>query len=104
MPACPSARYDILPLASGEHLVLDAKHRLTGPHAGAAGFLSALEAWWKSLRTDTGSAPCEAARWPFTGGWLLYLGYELASEVEPCLALPPSSDPVVALALRAPAA
>jgi anthranilate synthase component I len=104
MPACPSARYDILPLASGEHLVLDAKHRLTGPHAGAAGFLSALEAWWKSLRTDTGSAPCEAARLPFTGGWLLYLGYELASEVEPCLALPPSSDPVVALALRTPAA
>jgi anthranilate synthase component I len=104
MPARLSARYDILPLASGEHLVLDADYRLTGPHAGAGGFLSALEAWWKSLRTDPGTESCEAARWPFTGGWLLYLGYELASEIESCLALPPSSDPVVALALRAPAA
>jgi len=104
MPARQSARYDILPIASGERLVLDADHRLTGPHAGAGGFLSALEAWWKSLRTDAHTAPGEAARRPFTGGWLLYLGYELASEIEPCLALPPSSDPVVALALRAPAA
>jgi anthranilate synthase component I len=104
MPACLSARYDILPFASGEQLVLDAGYRLTGPHAGAGGFLSALEAWWKSLPTDERTPPCEAARLPFTGGWLLYLGYELASEIEPCLALPPSSDPVVALALRTPAA
>ena len=28
---------------------------------------------------------------PFTGGWLLYLGYELAREIEPRLALPPSA-------------
>jgi anthranilate synthase component 1 len=104
MPARLSARYDILPIASGERLVLDADYRLTGPHAGAGGFLSALEAWWRSLRTDAHTAPGEAARLPFTGGWLLYLGYELASEIETCLALPPSSDPVVALALRAPAA
>jgi anthranilate synthase component I len=104
MPARLSARYDILPLASGEHLVLDAGYRLTGPHSGAGGFLSALEAWWKSLRIDPGTAPGEAARLPFTGGWLLYLGYELASEIESSLALPRSSDPVVALALRTPAA
>ena len=96
-----SARYDILPIASGEHLVLDANRRLTGPHAGEEGFLRALEDWWKS--SAPGEAP-EPAHLPFTGGWLLYLGYELASEIESCLALPPSSDPVVALALRAPAA
>ena len=41
---------------------------------------------------------------PFSGGWLLYLGYELASEIEPRLRLPQSPDPVVALAIRAPAA
>ena len=41
---------------------------------------------------------------PFTGGWLLYLGYELADEIEPRLRLPPSADPVTALAIRAPAA
>jgi anthranilate synthase component 1 len=103
--ACLSARYDILPIASGEHLVLDADHRLMGPHAGDEGFLRALEDWWKSSAPgEPAVAPPEAAHLPFTGGWLLYLGYELASEIESCLALPPSSDPVVALALRAPAA
>jgi anthranilate synthase component 1 len=34
----------------------------------------------------------------------LYLGYELADEIEPRLRLPPSADPVTALAIRAPAA
>ena len=41
---------------------------------------------------------------PFIGGWLLYLGYEVASEIEPRLRLPRSTDPVAALAIRAPAA
>jgi anthranilate synthase component 1 len=43
---------------------------------------------------------------PFVGGWLLYLGYELAAEVEPSLTLPGSqhSRIPVALALRCPAA
>jgi anthranilate synthase component 1 len=97
-----SARYDILPFASGEHLLLDADRRLMGPHAGDQGFLHALEEWWKALRPDA-PAPA-AAHLPFTGGWLVYLGYELASEIESRLALPRSSDPIVALALRAPAA
>jgi anthranilate synthase component I len=105
MSASLSARYDILPIASGEHLVLDANHRLMGPHAGDEGFLRALEDWWKSSAPgEPAGAPHDAAHLPFTGGWLLYLGYELASEIESCLALPPSSDPVVALALRTPAA
>jgi len=92
-------------MASGEHLVLDANHRLMGPHAGDEGFLGALEDWWKSSApAESAGASSEAARLPFTGGWLVYLGYELASEIESCLALPPSSDPVIALALRAPAA
>ena len=48
--------------------------------------------------------PRPASPLPFTGGWLLYLGYELASEIEPRLKLPQCPDPVVALAIRAPAA
>jgi len=93
------SRFDILPMAGGECLRSSSDGRLSGPHAGAKGFLAALENWWSALRL-----PETESLLPFTGGWLLYLGYELASEVEPRLRLPRSPDPVVALAIRAPAA
>ena len=104
--ARPDSRYDILPIASGESLQLDCDGRLSGVHAGAAGFLGSLESWWRDLhagnlrQASIGSAP----QLPFSGGWLVYLGYELAGEIESCLNLPRSPDPIVALALRAPAA
>jgi anthranilate synthase component 1 len=111
-------RFDILPISSGECLRLARDRRLSGPHAaGAEGFLGALDAWWASLRTPASTGTAGTARstgaprtaatpppLPFTGGWLLYLGYELAVEVEPRLELPPSPDPVIALAIRTPAA
>ena len=95
--------FDILPIASGEVLRLDATRRVVGPHAGSDGFLSAFEAWWRALQETQPRAP-DAAALPFLGGWLVYLGYEVAVEVEPSLVLPSATDPVVALALRAPAA
>jgi anthranilate synthase component 1 len=99
-PASSGGRFDILPIGCGECLRLTADRRLTGPHAaGARGFLHALEDWWLELRT-----PRSAPSLPFSGGWLLYLGYELAGEIEPHLALPPGADPVAALAIRTPAA
>jgi anthranilate synthase component 1 len=98
--AHPGGRFDVLPMSSGECLRLDSQRRLSGPHAaGAGGFLSALEEWWRALRQPSVAAPL-----PFTGGWLLYLGYELASEIETRLGLPPSPDSVIALAIRTPAA
>ena len=97
------ARYDILPIASGETLRLDSRRSLVGEFANGAGFLSALENWWMTLRLPAAAAE-SAPSLPFTGGWLLYLGYELAKEIEPCLMMPASTDPVIALALRAPAA
>jgi len=97
------ARFDILPITTGESLRLDWRGQLTGPHAGDAGFLSALEDWWRALRTAR-TPRLGGGDLPFTGGWVLYLGYELAAEIEPSLRLPPCPDPWVALALRAPAA
>jgi anthranilate synthase component 1 len=93
-------RFDILPMSSGECLRLGADRRLSGPHSvGSEGFLSSLEDWWQALRSPNTAAPL-----PFTGGWLLYLGYELSIEIEPRLDLPPSPDSVIALAIRTPAA
>lgn len=92
-------RYDILPIRSGACLCASAAAGLTGPYCEAGGFLNALEAWWQSWKL-----PATASPLPFTGGWLVYLGYELAAEVEPRLALPSSGDPIGALALRTPAA
>ncbi|HXP67218.1 MAG TPA: aminodeoxychorismate synthase component I [Steroidobacteraceae bacterium] len=97
-----NSRYDILPIATGQSLRLDNDGQLAGPHACAEGFLRSLEFWWLDSRSD--SDPGSEPRLPFRGGWFVYLGYELAAEIEPCLTLPRSSDPIVALALRAPAA
>ena len=51
-------------------------------------------------------SPADARDLPFVGGWLLYLGYELAGEIEPTLRLPRDihSHMPIALALRCPAA
>jgi anthranilate synthase component 1 len=104
--ARPGSRYDILPFASGESLQLDRDGRLSGPHAGVSGFLGSLESWWRDLQAENlrQAAIRSAPQLPFSGGWLVYLGYEMAGEIESCLKLPPSPDPIVALALRAPAA
>ena len=63
-------------------------------------FLAALDREWRALRV-----PREEPRWPFRGGWALFLSYELAGEIEPVLSLPPAPGALpVALALRCPAA
>ncbi|WP_349258746.1 aminodeoxychorismate synthase component I [Steroidobacter sp.] len=63
-------------------------------------FLPALDRWWQSER----SSATAGLDLPFTGGWLLYLGYEMAGEIEPRLHLPlPKAGPI-ASAVRIPAA
>ncbi len=86
-------RYDILFAFPGESLS-------TGHGAdGHTRFLDALDEWWADERI-----PQVADSKPFVGGWFLYLGYELAAEVEPSLHL--RDDPLlpVAFAVRCPAA
>ena len=96
------ARHHILCAYPQDVLELARDGRVRDLHGNDRGtrFLDALDAEWRRLRTPrSGSAP-------FRGGWFLFLGYELAAEIEPRLALPDAAEPSVpvALALRCPAA
>ena len=62
-------------------------------------FLAALDRWWRELRQAPSASPV-----PFVGGWCVYLGYELAGQVEPRLQLRKPSAGPLAIALRIPAA
>ena len=93
-------RFDILFAFPGESLVLQQRCELSGHHNGTqTQFLQALDAWWSEERISISESDL-----PFHGGWFLYLGYELAAEIEPSLQL--HDDPVLptALAVRCPAA
>ncbi len=95
-----SGRFDILFAFPGEHLVLQRHGELAGPHRGGQSeFLASLDKWWAAHRIDTSGSEL-----PFVGGWFLYLGYELAAEIEPCLKL--RDDPLLprAFAVRCPGA
>ncbi len=94
----PLARHSLLLAAPGERLILDCEGGLLGP-GRAGGFCARLDEWWGCMERTPPPEP-----WPFAGGWFLYLGYELAGEVEPTLRLPASPWPTVAMAWRMRAA
>ncbi len=103
----PLCRVSILAARPRAALWLDALGRVgaSGAVPRGEGFLATLERWWLAERTPSvGDAGAEV---PFTGGWVVFLGYELAQEIEPRLrlpALPASELPWRALALRTPCA
>jgi anthranilate synthase component 1 len=106
----PLSRYSILAAYPQAALWQDGRGRLhtTGlPAPTASGFLSALEAAWRRDGGGEPSATSESAAGPFRGGWVVFLGYELAAEIEPRLDLAPrvQSDAGApgAFALRIPA-
>ena len=102
--ACGTAqgRWDLLLAADGDSIALgrDGIVRDATGEALGSDFLAVLDDRWRALRL-----PRQEPRWPFRGGWALLLGYELAGQVEPVLALPPASGALpVAIALRCPGA
>jgi anthranilate synthase component 1 len=98
--AGPLSEASLLLAAPSAALWLDRDGRL-GAHGmtpRGPGFLAALENWWCSERAPAAGGEGDAGR--FCGGWAIFLGYELASEIEPHLALPPAPLPWQAFALR----
>jgi anthranilate synthase component I len=100
----PLGRVSILAARPRAALWLDAQGRVgsSGVTPRGDGFLSSLETWWRSERVPGGSDV--SADIPFAGGWAVFLGYEIAQEIEPHLVLPPSALPWRAFALRVPSA
>lgn len=86
-------RYDILFAFPTDELVASATATDT------RGFLERLDAAFARERRAS-----DESTLPFSGGWFLYLGYELAAEIEPALAQ--GVDPLLprAFAVRCPAA
>lgn len=97
------ARYDILFAFPGECLTLTGVDQLTGKPEQLVSndFLAALDVAWTNERCDR----LHDTHLPFRGGWFVYLGYELAGQIEPTLQLPlDDSGLPTAFALRIPAA
>jgi anthranilate synthase component 1 len=105
-----SARFDVLLAADDEGgLMLGADGRVRNVRGADRGesFLAALdEDWAAQWAEQKHSGRRHDSRPPFRGGWLLYLGYELAAEVEPRLRPlhTATAGAPMALALRCPAA
>ena len=52
--------------------------------------LKQLDEIWQRDKQKQSKIILNNKRIPFGGGWFLYLGYELAKEIEPSLKIPPS--------------
>lgn len=83
----PLGEISILLRSGDEHLCLHAAGNITGPGQGDQ-FLPRLNDWYlRENRVSQDESDC-----PFVGGWFVYLGYELASEIEPTVAFPDADD------------
>ena len=72
-------------------------------HNPQSGFLDALQSWWQSERSGTAMPE----QLPFAGGWIVFLSYEMAAEIEPSLQLPAAASGAgapTAIAMRVGAA
>jgi anthranilate synthase component I len=93
-------QFDILLACPREQLTLHADGTLTTDTQLPlqATFLATLDAWFAQIaRASETNCPV-----PFSGGWFLFLGYELAAQIEPSLQLKATNN--IAQAIRIPAA
>jgi len=78
------------------------------PMQAEPGFVPALQMHWQreaAALCTAGASEVPASAGPFHGGWMLFLGYEMAAQFEPQLQLPGAGNAApLALALRIPAA
>jgi anthranilate synthase component 1 len=99
----PRSRFDILFAFPEEAMVLSAEGVLSGAEApsGGGNFLDALDDWYE--KEGTPGDPEEGL--PFSGGWFIYLSYELAGQIEPTVGMADIDEPwPLAVAVRVPAA
>lgn len=93
----------LLLFAGDELLLSDPAGGLSGPGSGST-FFERLESWYqqeKSQDRDSKNVP----ELPFVGGWFLFLGYEMAGEIEARLDLPQQTTGMPdAIAHRCPGA
>lgn len=94
-------RYDLLFAYPQDALRLNPDFSLSGHASGATDqFLDAFDSWW-SAESIPAVQDCDQ---PFTGGWFVILGYELAQQIEPTLELQTEPNRPVAIASRVPIA
>ena len=94
----------LLAAAPGAVLALDRDSRLVARgdvppgiavrQGRTGGFLAALDSWWRGIQAS------EANSNGLAGGWVVYLGYEMAQEIEPGLHLPAGRLQWRAVAMR----
>lgn len=96
----PLGERSMLLRSSDQHLCSRADGEISGPGQGT-GFLNRLNDWFQQEKQPATESP----DWPFVGGWFIYLGYELAAEIEPVVQFPAAVDGFpIAFASRCPAA
>ena len=100
-----NTQYDILIAHPQYSLILDSDrvlHCTDKSQDIVPDFFDALEGQYQQNKIENGDGN---ENLPFTGGWFVYLAYEMAEAIEPCLSLPLLADSQpLAVASRCPAA
>ncbi|HMB59651.1 MAG TPA: aminodeoxychorismate synthase component I [Xanthomonadales bacterium] len=101
----PLGEFSLLFFAGHEELIRWQDGRLEGPGEGHS-FFSRMAGWYReeSLPGDS-EDDADRCELPFVGGWFVYLGYEMAGEIESRLNLPANQSALPdAFARRCPGA